>query len=190
MSLSIKKQDKPFTYADYLSWPDDERWELINGTAYDMSPAPSRRHQDILRELSLQIAGFLQDKPCRIYYAPFDVRLPEGNETEKEIKTVVQPDLVIICDEKKLDDKGCIGAPDIIIEILSPATAVKDKIEKFSIYEKHKVKEYWLVEPSDNTVMVFTLGKNKEYGKPKTYSEKITTPILEGLEIDLKQIFV
>ena len=118
-----------FTYGDYRRWPEEERWELIGGEVYDMCPAPTRIHQDFVVELAIQIGSFLRDKPCRLYIAPFDVRLPEADETDDEVNTVVQPDVVVICDPAKLDDKGCRGAPDWIIEVLSPRTAVKDQIE-------------------------------------------------------------
>ncbi len=191
MALPKIKQGNNFTYGDYITWPDEERWELIDGYAYNMSPAPSRRHQDISQELGRQFANFLRDKPCRIYSAPFDVRFPEADENDEDIITVVQPDIVVICDEKKLDDKGCRGAPDLIIEILSPATSAKDMKIKLPLYERFGVKEYWVVHPTDNIIQVFKLNKKKMYGKPDIYSEedKIKTPILEGLEIDLDLVF-
>lgn len=191
MALPLLKKGNTFTYGDYVNWPDEERWELIDGIAYNMSPAPSRRHQKISRELERQIANFLLDKPCEVYDAPFDVRLPEANEEDANIMTVVQPDIVVVCDHDKLDDAGCRGAPDLIIEILSPFTASKDMKTKLSLYEKHGVKEYWIVHPVDNTVLVFKLGKNKMYGKPDVYTaeDKIKTSILDGLEIDLNTVF-
>jgi len=191
MALPQLKKDTKFTYVDYVNWPEDERWELIDGYAYNMSPAPSRRHQKISRDLAVQIANFLTGKSCEVYFAPFDVRLPEADEQDEDIETVVQPDIVVICDKNKLDDKGCRGAPDLIIEILSPFTAPKDMKIKLSLYEKHGVKEYWVVHPIDNIVMVFKLGKNKKYSKPEVYTEedKIKTAILEGLEIELSKVF-
>lgn len=191
MALPHLKKGAKFTYGDYVNWPEDERWELIDGYAYKMSPAPSRRHQEISRDLGVKIANFLTDKSCEIYFAPFDVRLPETDEQDKDIKTVVQPDIVVVCDKNKLDDKGCRGAPDLIIEILSPFTAPKDMKIKLSLYEKHGVIEYWIVHPIDNITIVFKLGKNKKYGKPEVYTkeDKIKTAILEGLEIDLYKVF-
>jgi Uma2 family endonuclease len=191
MALPVIKKGNGFTYGDYITWSDDERWELIDGYAYNMSPAPSRRHQQISRELEIAIGVFLADKPCEIYDAPFDVRLPESDEADEEIYTVVQPDIAVICDAKKLDDKGCRGAPDLIIEILSPATSAKDMKIKLALYERHGVKEYWVVHPTDNIVMVFKLDKKKMYGRPTVYTEadKIATPILKGLEIDLELVF-
>lgn len=191
MALPQLKKGMNFTYGDYVNWPGDERWELIEGYAYNMSPAPSRRHQKISRDLEFQIVNFLAGKPCEVYDAPFDVRLPEADEQDEDIETVVQPDIVVVCDKNKLDEKGCRGAPDLIIEILSPFTAPKDMKVKLSLYEKHGVKEYWIVQPTDNIVLVFKLGKNKKYEKPEVYTEedKIKTAILEGLEIELGKVF-
>ncbi|MBI4650597.1 Uma2 family endonuclease [Candidatus Desantisbacteria bacterium] len=187
MSYPIKKEKQKYNYGDYLTWQDDERWELIDGVAYNMTPAPSRFHQKISGELFYLIRKYLKDKPCEVYAAPFDVRLPKKNEKEEEIDTVVQPDIVVICDKTKLDDKGCIGAPDLVIEIISPYTGPKDMKEKFFLYEKTGVKEYWIVHPTDKTIMVFKLGKNKEYGKPAMYSkgDKIEVGILPGLKVEV-----
>ncbi|MFH1097800.1 MAG: Uma2 family endonuclease [Candidatus Desantisbacteria bacterium] len=190
MGLAIRKEEEKFTYGDYLKWPDEERWELIDGIAYDMSPAPLRRHQGIVGELYRQIATYLLDKSCQVYVAPFDVRLPEFDEADEEIETVVQPDIVVVCDENKLDDKGCKGAPDIVIEILSPYTAKKDLVTKYHLYEKHKVKQYWVFDPETKEVAVFKL-KDDKYGKPEEYKkeDKIQVDIFKDLEIDLSTIF-
>lgn len=190
MGLAVRKKEERFTYGDYLNWPDEERWELIDGVAYDMSPAPLRRHQGIIRELSRQISNYLLDKSCQMYFAPFDVRLPEADESDEEIKTVVQPDIVVVCDDKKLDDKGCKGAPDIVIEILSPYTAKKDLITKYRLYERHKVKQYWIFDPATEEVVIFKL-KNDKYENPEEYNkkDKIKVDIFTDLEIDLNTIF-
>ena len=161
MSPQYKPEKETFTYGDYLKWPNNERWELINGVPYNMTPSPSRTHQGILAALLTKFYTFLEDKECKVYNAPFDVRLPEGAEKEEEIKTVVQPDLVVVCDQTKLDDKGCLGAPDLIIEITSPSTARLDLKEKFALYERMGVKEYWIINPTDETVMVFLLRSSR-----------------------------
>lgn len=122
----IAPDEKRYTYGDYLTWPDEERWELIEGVPYDMTPAPSTNHQRILGELFRQISTFLLDRDCEVFIAPFDVRLPEGDEADEQIITVVQPDIAVICDPAKIDRRGCRKAPDFIIEILSPSTAAKD----------------------------------------------------------------
>lgn len=181
-----------YTYGDYKTWPDDQRWELIDGIPYDMTPAPSRKHQEILGALYLQFAGYLKGKPCRVYLAPFDVRLPEGHEADDQIRTVVQPDLVVVCDRSKLDDHGCKGAPDLAIEITSPHTADKDDELKLALYEKKGVKEFWLVHPADASVMVFTLGNDAKYGKPAIYAADglIPVSIFKGeLMVNLAEIF-
>ncbi len=191
MALAAKKINEKYTYGDYSNWDDGERWELIDGAAYDMSPAPLRIHQKISRDLAGQLMNFLKDKPCEVYYAPFDVRLPEADEDDNDIVDVVQPDLVVICDEEKLDERGCRGAPDIVVEILSSSTASKDMKKKFSLYERHGVKEYWIVHPGEEIISVFKSGKDGQYGRPDIYSREdtIETPLLEGLEVDLDLAF-
>jgi Uma2 family endonuclease len=192
MSLPLKRQtEKQYTYRDYLQWDEGERCELIEGIAFDMAPAPSRQHQDILRELLTLFSIYLKDKKCRVYPAPFDVRLPAGEEKDEDIKTVVQPDISVICDSSKLDEKGCRGAPDLIIEITSPSTSKKDMIFKLSLYEKAGVKEYWIVWPEGKTVMVFKLSENGKYGRPEVYSDEDTVKvgIFKDFEIDMKNVF-
>lgn len=179
--------DQKYSYADYLSWPDDERWEIIEGRPYIMEPAPARRHQKILRELSYQFQSFLKDKRCEVYFAPFDVRLPGKSLADEEIYTVVQPDLAVICDPKKLDEKGCLGSPDLVVEILSPSSASRDIKEKFDLYEKHRVKEYWLIHPEEKILEISFLDKDGDYGRPKRYDsgDKFSVSLLSDLEIDL-----
>jgi Uma2 family endonuclease len=191
MPLPSKNEYNNYTYRDYLAWPEDERWEIIDGIPY-MQATPSRIHQEISGELFSQIYNYLKAKPCRVYHAPFCVRLPKGDEKdEKDIKTVVEPDIVIVCDQSKLDDKGCKGTPDMIIEILSPSSVKKDRLEKFNKYEKAGVKEYWIVEPEGKLVSVFILENNKRYGRPEIYSEedKVKVSLFEDLVIDLKPVF-
>lgn len=181
-----------YTYKDYMTWPKNERWELIQGIPFNMSPAPSRIHQDISRELVLQFGNYLHDKTCRVYTAPFDVRLPDKNEdTDDEITNVVQPDLLVVCDTNKLDDRGCKGAPDLIIEIISKSTAKKDMWDKMLLYEKSKVKEYWIVHPLDQTIMIYTLNEEQKYEKPRVFdvADDIKVGILEELTIDVSRIF-
>lgn len=185
------KLDETYTYGDYYSWNDNERWELIEGVPYNMTPAPSRFHQEISGKLYRTIGNYLEKKSCKIYHAPFDVRLPEADEADEKITTVVQPDLSIICDDTKLDEKGCKGAPDIVIEILSPFTAAKDRKQKFELYQKHKVKEYWVVYPNEKFIDRFVLGEDGKYITPIAFADKdkMTTPILEGLEILIEEVF-
>jgi Uma2 family endonuclease len=191
MGLAERSNDAVYTYGDYLEWPENERWEIFNGAAFNMAAAPTRKHQKILGELYRQISNFLVHKTCDVYSAPFDVRFPEADEKEDEIKTVLQPDISIICDQTKLDEKGCLGSPDLIIEIVSPFTLQRDMGEKFFIYEKSGVKEYWIVHPVDRTVMVFKLQPDNKYGRPEIYFSKgiVDVGILPGLTIDLSAAF-
>jgi Uma2 family endonuclease len=156
------------TYRDYCAWPDDVRYELIDGHAFAMSPAPSRHHQEVVVEVLRQIADALEGSGCRVYVAPFDVRLPRAAEADDDVDTVVQPDLSVICDPAKLDDRGCRGAPDWVVEILSPGSASHDQIVKRDVYERHGVGEYWLVHPVDRIVTVYRLVEGA-YGKPDVH---------------------
>jgi Uma2 family endonuclease len=187
-----EKPDERFTYGQYCQWDDGERWELINGVPYNMSPAPERRHQGILMRVSLKVGNFLAGKPCQVYFAPFDVRLPDlSDQDDSNVLTVVQPDLVVICDEKKLDDRGCRGAPDLVVEILSPSTSRKDIGVKFSLYERHGVREYWIIHPAEESLMVFTIGADGKYGRPQGYGrgDLAASTVLEGLELNLEEVF-
>ena len=186
-----RTSDRRFTYADYCSWPEDERWELIDGVAFDMSPAPARIHADLTKMLFLFLQGYFESRACKVYFAPFDVRLPETNESAENIETVVQPDILVVCDNEKLDDKGCRGAPDLAIEILSPSTASKDCIQKRALYEKHGVKEYWLVDPWNRVVTIYCLGSDNLFGKPLVFgdTDKVKVGLFPDLEIDLSTIF-
>lgn len=194
MTVSPRVKDKErFTYADYLAWPDTERWELIHGIPYSMSPAPSRLHQEISGMLFGSFYEYLKGKKCKLYAAPFDVRFSDtAGQPDDEIDTVVQPDIVVICDPGKLDDKGCKGAPDLVIEILSPGTSKIDMQDKFYLYQRMGVKEYWVVHPSDKTVMVFHLKNQGEYGRANMYAcdDKITVSLLGDVVIDLKDVFL
>ena len=183
-----KKQPQPdlrYTYADYCTWDDDERWELIEGVPYAMSPAPSRAHQRISMSLSNQFSSFLMGKPCEVYAAPFDVRLNADTADD----TVVQPDLVIVCDAAKLDDAGCKGPPDMVAEILSPSTARHDRFTKLRQYQKAGVREYWIVDPDSRTVSVHIL-ENGKY-TINAFGDEGSAPVhvLPGCEINLPDVF-
>ena len=179
---ALKPRQEGFTYGDYRRWPDDERWELIDGEAYAMA-APGLAHQTAVGEMFRQIANHLIGKPCRPFVAPFDVRLPRGNEIDDEATTVVQPDILVICDPAKLDERGCRGAPDWVIEVLSPSTAAKDQIQKLAAYERAGVAEVWLVHPTDRIVTVYTLNADRYYGKPAIHPT--TGTLAPGLFPDL-----
>lgn len=182
---------EPYTYGDYLSWPTEERWEIIAGVPYNMTPAPSRAHQAISRELLTQFNLYLTGKTCKVYAAPFDLRLPKGDERDEEIETVVQPDLVIVCDPGKLDERGCKGAPDLVVEILSPHTAAKDMKIKRPLYERVGIKEYWLVDPVNKVVQIYKLEGHGKYGQPAIYNDQdqVKVTLFPDLVIDLTMIF-
>ncbi|MDN5332307.1 MAG: hypothetical protein PWP45_1532 [Tepidanaerobacteraceae bacterium] len=184
------EESKKYTYADYLTWPDDERWEIIDGIAY-MQAAPAWQHQAVVLELARQFADYLRGKSCMVFTAPFDLRLPEENEKDEDTKNVLQPDIVVICNKEGLKGTGYYGIPDLIIEVTSPSTSRKDRLLKFNKYEKVGVKEYWIVDPDGKFVSVFTLQENKRYGRPELYSDKdkIKVSIFPDLVIDLEPVF-
>lgn len=185
MGLALRNANTRYTYADYLTWPEDVRYELIDGLAYAMAPAPLRIHQELLLEVARQTGNALDGKPCRPFIAPFDVRLPRGDEADGEVDTVVQPDLVVVCDRSKLDERGCRGAPDWVVEVLSPSTASHDLILKRRLYERVGVREYWLVHPVDHVVTVYRLHDGS-FGAPDIYElkETLAVAILPEVVID------
>lgn len=174
------------TYADYLTWTDDGRAELIDGIAYVKEPpAPSRSHQEIVGELYFQVRLALAGKPWRTYIAPFDVRLPKSGEADDRVDTVLQPDILVVCDLDKLDDRGMRSAPDWIAEVLSPSTASYDRTIKVPVYERAGVREVWLVHPADRTLTIYRLEEGR-YGHPVTRELKGRTEIgaIPGAGID------
>ena len=182
--------NKTYTYTDYLTWQFKERVELIKGKVFKMSPAPSRLHQQVSMNLSGLFWSALRNKPCQVFHAPFDVRLPLDKKGECII-TVVQPDLCIICDVNILDDKGCLGAPDLIIEILSPGNSKKELKDKYSLYERNGVLQYWVVIPSQMMIQVFTL-ENGQFipHQPLSDDDVLRIDFLGNLEIEVKDVFV
>jgi len=193
MITSLKQLDlnAQYTYADYLTWQFQERVELLHGKIREMS-APNRVHQGISLNLSRLFANALWKSPCKVYAAPFDVRLtPFSQVKNTAVITVVQPDLCVICDPAKLDDKGCIGAPDLVIEILSPGNSKTEMKDKFDLYEEAGVLEYWIVFPGERSVQIFNLNEEGRYIglQPNIESDIVTTPIIPGLEVDLKDVF-
>jgi Uma2 family endonuclease len=187
--------NKRYTYADYLTWMDDVRRELHDGFIKLMTPAPSMKHQETSVNLTRLIGNYLFGKNCKVYHAPTDVRLPksEQNKGDKQIYTVVQPDLFIVCELSKIENNSCLGAPDFIIEIVSAKNSQRDTRDKFEIYQEHGVREYWIVNPNDENVSVFILDENGKFQFVGMYAEndKIPVNIFNGdLKVDLTEVFV
>jgi Uma2 family endonuclease len=192
-AVAYQTANQRYTYADYLTWDDDVRRELIDGFVYELS-APVPRHADITGKLLIWIGAFIEKRKgkCKIYHAPFDVRLsPTGETADNRIFTVVQPDICVVCDRSKIDWRGCLGAPDLIVEALSPSTAKRDLNDKFWLYEATGVREYWIVDPEKQALTAFILQENGKYGKGATYAKNDKAPvhIFKGLKIDLEKLF-
>ena len=188
-NLSDLDLTKEYTFSDYMKWQFSDRVELLRGFINKMSPAPNRRHQALSRNLSYSFfKKFKNGKTCEVYFAPFDVRLHVPSA--KKDTTVVQPDICIICDKNKLDDQGCNGAPDLIVEILSPSNSKHDADTKFKLYEESGVKEYWMVEPEQQMVFVYSLQNSLYVGlKPFTIGEIIDSPLFPDLKVEVDEIF-
>ena len=190
--MLLPSEEKKYTYREYLQWPEDERYELIEGIPY-MQAAPSWQHQAISRELIIQFENYLKGKKCSVFSSPFDLILT-NEEDKMDGKNVFQPDLLVVCDSSKLIGTGYTGIPDLVIEIVSPSTARSDKFYKFykfNMYEKFGIKEYWIIEPDIKLLSVFTLNKDDRYGRPELYSEvdKVKVQVLKNLEINLSDVF-
>lgn len=184
------KHDQHYTYADYMSWGEDVHCEIIDGIVYEKTyepnmSAPSRLHQEISGELYFQLRSFLKNKTCNVFYAPFDVRL-DANDNDD---TIVQPDIAVVCDKSKLDDHGCIGAPDLIIEILSPSTASYDCIIKLNKYLQAGVREYWIAHPESKTVTTHILNDKHYITSAYGENETINVRVLDGCSLNLKEVF-
>ena len=186
MALPQIKEEVFYTYIDILEWDEDVRAELHDGEAVMMSP-PLRVHQEVLTQLLFQIQSYLKGKKCKVYPAPFGVRL--FPKKDKSDDTVFEPDIVVICDSGKLDERGCNGPPDMVIEIISPSTAKYDRVYKFRKYQKAAVKEYWIVDPELKTVQVCTLENDRYVMSVFDETDKISISIFDDCEIDLSGIF-
>ena len=188
MPPSQEKQS--YNYADYLVWDESERIELLDGQPIMIAP-PSRVHQKISMEISRQLANFLQGKPCEVYSAPFAVRLFEReSDNPEDINTVFEPDISVICNKNKLDAKGCKGAPDMVIEILSPSTARNDRLVKLNQYQRAGVRLYWIVSPEEKTVQTYLLQNgNFVLGEIFTPQDIAKVDILDGCFIELSKVF-
>ena len=190
--LSQLDPNGSYTYADYLTWKFDEFVELIKGKVLRPMSAPTSRHQQYSTNLAAEIRFFLKGKPCRVYAAPFDVRLTTGGANgDQQINTVVQPDICVVCDLAKIDVRGCVGAPDWIIEILSPGNAGHDTKTKFDLYEESGVREYWIVYPGIRSVVVYVLDAQGEYQLTAEYAAPGPMPVasLPGLAVEWADVF-
>ncbi len=190
MALAKRSEPERFTYGDYLGWSDDERWELIDGFAYAMSPAPTYDHQCIVGGIHSQLEVALRGHPWRPIVAPFDVRLPRGHESDEATETVLQPDILVVCDPDKLKGRGMRGAPDLVVEVLSPSTAAYDQIRKRAAYERAGVRELWFVHPVDRTIGVYK-HDGEQFRTPRyaDFEEPLAVGVLadvgeEGIAID------
>jgi Uma2 family endonuclease len=184
-----------YTYADYLLWRFEERLELIKGKIFKMSPAPSTKHQRIAGQLHGKLFPYFEKHPCQLFIAPFDVRLLDKKKLKKinqDVYTVVQPDLCVICDKNKLDEKGCLGSPDLIVEILSPDSSQKDLKIKYAIYEEVEVKEYWVIFPFSYVLQQFVLNEKGKYELKGNFTEDevFTAHLFPDLEINLGEVFM
>jgi Uma2 family endonuclease len=184
--MGLPQRDRrEYTYGDYLTWPDDPRCELIDGEVYSMAPAPSLTHQDVAGEIYRQLANALPGGPCRAYIAPVDVRLPTGDEADDAVDTVVQPDVLVVCDDAKTDRRGVRGAPDLVVEVISPGTAGHDQVRKRRVYERAGVREYWLVHPIDRVLTIYRLeGTGFGAADVRELTGETQVGILSGVVID------
>ena len=187
-ALPLIKEDPYYTYADYKEWELDEgeRFELMNGEAYAMS-APSTIHQIVSRELFGQFYNYLKDKPCQAFYAPYDVRL--FYEKDESDDTVLQPDLVVVCDPEKLGKEGYHGAPNLVIEILSPSNSVIEMYSKLELYESAGVPEYWVIDPQKKVVKVFRLNKDRYESILLEADDTLESTMFPGFVIPLETLF-
>ena len=187
---ALPAEETRYTFADALTWGEDERIEIIDGEAFMMAP-PSRAHQEVVTALVAQLYDYLKGKKCKVYAAPFAVRLFEENgDRPEDVDTLVEPDISVVCDPSKLDDAGCKGAPDLVIEILSPSTTRHDRFIKFNLYQRAGVREYWIVDPVGKTVQVFVLENGRYTAKDFGMAgDKTRVNVLDDCVIDLSEAF-
>lgn len=181
-----------YSYADYILWQFSERLELIKGKIFEMSPAPNSFHQEILGNIYIQFRTTFKKHKCKVYLSPFDVRLANSKKStaDNKVVTVVQPDLFVICDPKMVDEKNCLGAPNLIIEILSRSTSKKDLTIKFDLYEENGVQEYWIVNPAEKNVFIYVLKDGKYIGsRPFILETEIQSPTFPELKFEVDKIF-
>ena len=192
MEPLILDKNKRYTYADYLTWMDEKRRELFDGLVRLMSPAPTLSHQQVSGEIHYRFYNYLRKKKCKVFSAPFDVRLPKNGEKEdSKIHNVVQPDIVVVCDPNKLDERGCLGPPDLIVEILSKSSGKRDLKDKFLLYEKSGVKEYWIADPTHRNIQIFVLGPKGKYRLMGNFVEgdEVSPSMFPDLTIKINDVF-
>lgn len=179
-----------YSYASYLRWKFDERVELIKGSVFPMG-APATKHQVCIGDIFVVLYQFLKGKQCRVFISPFDVRFPDGSLADQDVFTVLQPDICVVCDHRKIDEKGCIGAPDIVVEVLSPGNNRKELNFKFKVYEESGVREYWIVNPRAQTLLKYVLSEKGVFilGKPAEVAGTFTSDVLPGFCLDIKELF-
>jgi len=190
--ITLLEPEGVYSYADYLKWTFEERVEIIKGKIFKMSAAPATKHQEVSTILGGEIYNHLKGNPYKVFHAPFDVRFPKDlADSDEETFTVVQPDILVICDLTKLDEAGCKGPPDLIVEILSPSTSSKDLKEKFWLYQEHKVKEYWVVYPGENIIEPFVLDNEGSFMSKGKFVEgdTIESSVLPGFSIQIEDVF-
>ena len=180
-----------YSYADYLTWPMDLVAELIQGRLFKKAAAaPNRIHQRVSLKLSVKLYQFLEGKTCQVYEAPFDVRFPKDSKEDHQIFDVVQPDICVVCDPSILDQRGCIGSPDLIVEILSPGNSKLELKQKFDLYESREVKEYWIIQPEHQTMTIYT-WVNGTYLPSLLFTtgDVIESQVVKGFKLDLEEFF-
>lgn len=190
MEFSDLDLSKIYSYADYLQWDFEERVELIKGKVFPLY-TPFTAHQRVSGNIVFALANFLYKKQETVFNAPFDVRFPNLSKENQDIFTVLQPDISVICDRNKIDEPGCLGAPDIVVEILSPGNNKKELQNKYEVYEENGVQEYWIVSPQDKTFLKYTLSNEGTYFPSRllTFGSEVTTPVLPGFVLNLEQVF-
>jgi Uma2 family endonuclease len=191
--MSNTAENKLYTYNEYLAYPEGERIEIIEGHIYNMAAAPSRIHQKIITEMLFKIRQYIESNngDCEVYPAPFDVILKNDDEDAVNSKNIVQPDISVICDKNKLTDKGCTGSPDMIIEVVSPFNPSSDYVRKLNLYDQYRVREYWIVNPIEETILVYKFDEvTNQYAAPKayTFNDKIKVGIYDNLHIDFNSL--
>ncbi len=180
-----------YSYADYLTWQLEEVVELIKGKVFKKdAAAPNRIHQRISAKLLTWLYVFLENNPCQVYDAPFDVRFPNVSKADHKIHDVVQPDICVICDTEKLDERGCIGAPDLIVEILSPSNSKTELKHKFELYESNGVQEYWIIHSETQDLLIYSLTNGKYVPSLLfTSGDVVESKVIKGFKLDLEEFF-